>query len=77
MIDRFYRYVGYFPSSVVYLTYSTLWELPLLLPLGDCHCIHRFCVIFYVEVSGMSWDETLTLPVYYTLHPTAEDHGSH
>jgi hypothetical protein len=32
-------------------------------------------LFFYTDVSGMSWDATLALPVIYTLHLTAEDHG--
>jgi hypothetical protein len=73
MIDRLYWYVGHFPLSEVYLTYLILWKLPLFLPLGDYHCTNTVCVIFLSRVSDMSWDETLALPVYYTLHPTVKD----
>jgi hypothetical protein len=69
MIDRLYR------CGELYLICLTLWELPLFLLLEDSHCTDRFGVIFYIDVSDMSWDETLALPVIYTLHPTAEDHG--
>jgi hypothetical protein len=38
-------------------------------------CPADFVLLLYVEVTGKSWNKTLTLPVHYTLYHTAEDHG--
>jgi hypothetical protein len=59
------------PIVWLYLIYLTLWELPIFLL--TIIVLTDFMLFFYVVVSGMSWDETLALPVIYILRPIAED----
>jgi hypothetical protein len=48
--------IAHFSLFEVHLIYPTLWEF---LPSGDCHYTERFCIIFYIDVNGISWDERL------------------